>query len=118
MNAKLAVRDFLKERPEWSEKTVGEDVIRAFEHMKNVDPRYPTVKDAVMAARCADVKALLTIKKNGFTKWDDPGIMTAASSSRSRISFPLFVFVLWRALYLGLKHEINSGAGKGKGEEK
>ena len=75
LESKLA---FLNENPGWAGKKIDGDVIRAFEHMKNVDPRYPTVKDAVMAVRCADVKTLLTMKKNGFTKWDDPEIMLAA----------------------------------------
>ena len=54
------------------------EFINALKHTDNADPKYPTIKDAVMAARCANVKALTVMKKHGFTKWDNPEIMIAA----------------------------------------
>ena len=63
---------------DWLEKEDDPEVKKAVEHMKNADPKYPTLRDAVMAARCADVKSLLIIKENGFTNWQDPEIMLAA----------------------------------------
>ncbi|MBO4631176.1 MAG: ankyrin repeat domain-containing protein [Lentisphaeria bacterium] len=66
-------------RTEWIEKSKDIPAVKkAVEHMKKADLKHPTVKDAAMAARCADVKALSVIRENGFTKWDDPEIMLAA----------------------------------------
>ena len=62
------------EKATWDEKEVKE----ALEHVKNADLKYPTVKDAAMAARCADIAFLEKIKENGFTRWDAPEIMIAA----------------------------------------
>ena len=70
-------KDVARRRIEWIEKADPE-VKKAVVHMEKTDLKYPTVKDAVMAARCADIEALSVMKKNGFTNWDDPEIMLAA----------------------------------------
>ena len=70
-------------RAAWIAKVSSDDddVREAVEYLKTADLEYPSVKDAVMAARCADLQALQTIHKNGFAKWNDPEIMLAAAQT-------------------------------------
>jgi len=72
-----AFQDCMQRRDAWIAKA-GSEVKEAFEYMKNADLKYPTVKDATMAARCADVKSISIIYNNGFTDWKNPDIMLAA----------------------------------------
>ena len=70
-------------REAWIEKADPE-VKMAFEYIKHANLQYPTLNDAVMAARCADVKALVTIRQNGFSDWKHPDIILAASRTPFR----------------------------------
>ena len=93
-----AFREFQRKREEWIAKETSPDVKAAVEHMKTADLKHPVLEDAVMAARCADVNALLTIHKNtAFNSpipkqspadlknnsfdWKNPEIMLAASKT-------------------------------------
>ena len=75
-------------RDAWIAKQKADSpVMKAVAHTKNADLKHPAVKDAVMAARCADLEALSVIRKNGFDGWKDPEIMIAACQT----PFPVVV---------------------------
>ena len=80
--------DFQANRAVWIAKAQKEDpeVRAAAEHVKKADLNHPVLKDAVMAARCADVSALAAISRNGKINWQDPEIMFAACKLPFRIT--------------------------------
>ena len=61
----------------WLQKQGGLVTV-AIEHMKNADLQFPSAIDAAMAASCADLDALIQMQKNGFSKWNQPDIISAA----------------------------------------
>ena len=60
----MDLREFQQKRKKWLAKDNSPEVRSAAEHMKKADLKHPVLIDAVMAARCADVNALLTMRKN------------------------------------------------------
>ena len=85
---KKELDDFRVKRDVWIAKAQKEDpeVREAIEHMRKADLNHPVLKDAVMAARCADVFALAAISRNGKINWQDPEIMLAACKPPFRIT--------------------------------
>ncbi len=69
---------YQQKREKWLAENKSSNVKAAVEHMKKADLKHPVLKDAVMAARCADVNALRIICVNGKINWQDPEIMIAA----------------------------------------
>ena len=55
------------------------DYQEALELLKTADLSKPTVEMAEAAALTANIEILETIQKNGFTQWDDPGIILSAA---------------------------------------
>lgn len=65
---------------------------RLYRSSENEGTQDPSVIDAVMAARSADLQVLKKIRKSGFTQWDDPEIMIAACKT----PFPAIVRTIQR----------------------
>ena len=73
---------FLPKRAAWLEKAAKADpeVKNALGYMKGRNPAYPSLNDAIQAARCADVKLLYDMSKSKDSNidWRNPEIMIAA----------------------------------------